>query len=71
MTDENDLWDKPGQLYNVDETGIAIDPPKLRVCTYKGQKKVRQHGSGNKVQVTAVSCGSATGHTIPPPVVRR
>ena len=40
VMDENDLWDKPGQLYNVDETGMPLDPPKLRVCARKGQKKV-------------------------------
>ena len=66
--DENDLWDKPGQLYNVDETGMPLDPPKLRVCAQKGQK-VRQRGSGNKAQITVVSCGSATGHVIPPFVI--
>ena len=64
--EENDLW---GQLYNVDETGMPLDPPKLRVCARKGQKKVRQRGSGNKSQITVVSCGSATGHVIPPFVI--
>ena len=23
--------DKPGQIYNVDETGVPLDPPKQRV----------------------------------------
>ena len=69
VMEENDLWDKPGQLYNVDETGMPLDPPKLRVCARKGQKKVRQRGSGNKSQITVVSCGSATGHVIPPFVI--
>ena len=65
VMDENDLWDKPGQLYNVDETGMPLDPPKLQVCARKGQKKVRQCGSGNKTQITVVSCGSANGHVTP------
>ena len=66
---KENLLDKPGQLYNVDETGMPLDPPKLRVCAQKGQKKVRQRGSGNKSQITVVSCGSATGHVIPPLVI--
>ena len=69
VMEENNLRDKPGQLYNIDETGMPLDPPKLRVCAKKGQKKVRQCGSGNKAQITVVSCGSATGHVIPPFVI--
>ena len=40
---------------------MPLDLPMLRVGA---QKKVRQHGSGNKSQITVVSCGSATGHVI-------
>jgi len=40
VMDENDLWDKPSQLYNVDETGMTLDPTKLQVFCAQGQKKV-------------------------------
>ena len=36
----HELSDKPGQIYNVDEIGVSLDPPKQRVCTKRGQKKV-------------------------------
>ena len=65
VMNENKLWDKPGSIYNVNETGMPLDPPKQRVCTKKGQKKVRQRGSGNKSQITVVACASASGHVIP------
>ena len=54
VLEENDLWDKPSQIYNMDETGMPLDPPKLRVCAQRGQKKVRQRGSGNRGQITVV-----------------
>ena len=66
---ENNLLDKPSQLYNVDETGIPLDhkPPKL--VAHKGQKKVRSKTSGNKSQITVIACVNATGQTIPPFVI--
>ena len=66
---EFDLHHKPGQIYNVDETGMSLDPPKIKVCAAKGQKKVRQHGSSNKSNITVVSSCSATGHILPPFVI--
>ena len=66
---EFELSDKPGQIYNVDETGMSLDPPKLRVCTRKGQKKVHQRGGGNRSNITVVGSVSATGHIIPPFVI--
>ena len=66
---EFELCDKPGQIYNVDETGMSLDPPKLRVCALKGQKKVRQRGSANRSNITVVGSVSATGHIIPPFVI--
>ena len=66
---EFELFDKPGQIYNVDETGMSLDPPKLRVCALKGQKKVRQRGSGNRSNITVIGSVSATGHIIPPFVI--
>ena len=66
---ENNLFDKPSQLYNVDQTGMPLDhkPPKL--VAHKGQKKVRSKTSGNKSQITVIACVNATGQTIPPFVI--
>ena len=55
---ENDLMDKPEQIYNVDESGMPLDHRPPKVVSQKGQKKVRSRTSGNKSQI----CVSATGH---------
>ena len=62
---EFELCDKPGQIYSVDETGMSLDPQKLKVCAAKGQKKVQQCGSSNRSNITLVSSCSATGHILP------
>ena len=66
---EHELSDKPGQIYNVDETGVSLDPPKRKVCAKRGQKKVRQCGSGNRSKITVVASVGATGHILPPFVI--
>ena len=60
---------EPWRIYNVDETGMPLDPRKPRVVTKVGTKKVRVMGSGNKHQITVVACGSATKHIIPPMII--
>ena len=65
----HELSDKPGQVYNVDETGVSLDPPKQRVCAKRGQKKVWQTGSGNMSNITVVVSVSAMGHILPPFVI--
>ena len=37
--DEHSLQNKPAQIYNVDETGMPLDPTPPRVAACKGQKK--------------------------------
>ena len=64
LTNHN-LIAEPWRIYNVDETGMPLDPRKPKVVTRLGTKKVRVMGSGNKHQITAVVCASATGHIIP------
>ena len=36
---EHNLLDAPSQLYNVDESGIPLDPKAPKVVTVKGTKK--------------------------------
>ena len=69
VLDEHQLMDKPGQIYNVDETGIPLDHRAPRVLTKKGQKKVRYSTSGNKSQITVVGCINAIGQALPPFVI--
>ena len=67
--DEHNLRDKPEQIYNVDESGLPLDPKAPNVITQKGSKNVRYRQSGRKGQVTIVACSNAVGQTIPPMVI--
>ena len=70
VMEENNLMDKPGQIYNVDESGMPLDHRPPRVLTTKGEKKkVRYCTSGNKSQITVIGCVNATGQIIPPFVI--
>ena len=50
---DNNLLNKPAQIYNVNETEMAYE----------------LHGFGNKAQTTVVACVNAIGQTIPPYVI--
>ena len=45
---ENRLHNSQGRIYNVDETGIALDGHAPKVVAKRGQKKVRYKTSENK-----------------------
>ena len=66
---EHNLKDKPSQIYNVDESGVPLDPKPPNIVAEKGSKKVRYRVSGKKGQVTIVGCANATGQAIPPMVI--
>ena len=63
------LFDKPSQVYNCDESGMPFEHKMPRTIAEKGVKKVRQHSSGNKTQVSVLACVNATGQAIPPMVI--
>ncbi len=63
-----DLLDKPGQIYNCDESGMPLEHKLSRTVSPKGVKKVRQLTSGNKTQITVLACGNAIGQALPPMV---
>ena len=66
---ELDLVSRPAQVYNVDETGMPLDPKAPNVIAERGAKKVRYRASGKKGQVTIVACANAAGQAIPPMVI--
>ena len=66
---ENDLIDKPCQIYNVDESGMPLDPDSLKIVAECGAKHSRTLATGSKTSITVVSCCSAAGSTIPPMVI--
>ena len=65
------LMDKPSQIYNVDESGVPLNPRPPKIVTTKGRvtKKVRYRTSGRKGQVTVVGCANASGQAIPPMII--
>ena len=64
---EHGLLDKPIQIYDIDETGIPLNPRPPKVGTTKGRvtKKVRYRTSGRKGQISIVGCPNASGQVIP------
>ena len=36
----HDLMDHPERIYNMDETGMPLDPPTPRIVAKRGQKKL-------------------------------
>jgi len=44
---ENHLEDYPGQIYNMDETGMPLDPRPPNIITESGQKKVKGRETWN------------------------
>ena len=67
--EENGLTDKPCQIFNMDETGVPLDPNPLKIVTWRGHKNPAQVSSGSKGQVTVVGCVSAGGQCLPPMVI--
>ncbi len=65
---ENDLLDKPCQIFNFDESGFALSPASPKVVV-KGAKHPYTVNSGTKAQITVLSCCSAGGTNIPPLIV--
>ena len=59
----------PECIYNMDESGIPLNPKPPRVVCVKGQKKVRYCCSSNKSQITVLGCCSATGQMQPPFII--
>ena len=67
--DKGDFWNHPEAIYNMDESGMPLEPRPPKVVARKGQKKVRYQTSGQKQQITVIDCGSATGQCLPPFVI--
>ena len=67
--EDNNLLDKPCQIFNCDESGMPLDPDPPMVIARKGDKHPRSVTTGDKAQVTVLACCSASGYAIPPLVV--
>ena len=67
--DENNLMSQPCLIFNVDETGLSLNPPPLKAVHIKGQRNPSQCSVGVRQQITVVGCVSAGGQFIPPMVI--
>jgi len=68
MEDLN-LLDKPGQIFNIDESGMPLNPKPLKTINQRGVKNPSIFSSMGKTQITIVGCVSASGMCIPPMVI--
>ena len=66
---ENELHNKPAQIFNLDETGMPHDPSPPRVVAGRGTKNPSAPASGDKSQITVLACCSAAGYSLPPFVI--
>lgn len=61
---ETGLADNPALYFNMDETGFAVDPKSNKTIHLHGEKNALTISSESKVQVTVITCVSATGQAI-------
>ena len=57
------------RFFNVDESGMSLDPPSLKVVTKLGVKHSQAVSTGCKTNITVVACCSTAGAVIPPMVI--
>ena len=63
--DEHGFESRPECVYNMDKTGVPLEPRPPRIVARKGHKKIRYRTSGQKAQITIIRCGNATGQYCP------
>lgn len=61
------MFDKPGFIFNVDETGLQLNNRTGYVVAQKGSKDVHAISSGEKGETISVfACCNAEGTFMPP-----
>ena len=66
---QNGVLDKPGQIFNMDESGMPLDPKPPKTIHLKEEKNPSAFSSGNKVQITTMAGANAAGQCILPMAV--
>lgn len=67
VLEQNNLIDKPGSLFNMDETGLQLNNRPEYVVAEKGSKNVAAITSGEKGEtISVIACCNAEGLFIPP-----
>lgn len=65
----NSIYNNPGRIYNIDETGLPLNPKGMKVVAKTGAKSVSGVCGGDKSQITVLACVCAAGSAIPPFVI--
>ncbi len=66
---QNDLLDKPCQVFKIDESGMPLDPKQMGCVYNRGDRNPLAPSSGVKSQITVVACVSSSGMCIPSMVI--
>ena len=64
-----DLLGKPGQIFNLDESGFPLNPKPPKGVFDKGTKNSSAYCTGDKAQIKVLACVNAIGNSIPPMVI--
>ena len=66
---EYDLVGKPGQVFNMDESGFPLNLKSTKGIFEVGTQNAAAVNSGNKTQITVLACVNAVGYCLPPMVI--
>ena len=66
---ENELINKPRQIYNADESFLPLNETKEKAVTLKNSKCVFSQSLGTTEHITLLCAGSASGSALPPMVI--
>lgn len=66
---ENDIFNRPTNLFNCDETGMPLNPKPLKTVSERGAKHASYLTGNSKSQITVLACTSAAGYALPPFII--
>ena len=66
---ENGIFNDPHCIYNLDETGMPLNPKSLKVVDAVGSKNPSYITGQTKQQVTVLACTNAAGTALPPFII--
>ena len=69
VLNENNIYDKPEKIFNVDESGMNLELRKGKVVINRSSKHAYSQAKGGRDHVTVNCCISAAGQLIPPMII--
>lgn len=72
LLDKHNLWNKPGSIFNCDETGLQLIYKPKKVISQRGKKDVVSQTNCEKGEtISVMACVSASGQYVPPFIVMK